>query len=98
MFNIISVILKRYQITSCIIYGNSFISMKHIRICRVCLFVYVLFSYFHLLAQQKIESFDLFAQQTEDFYITKINTNTNEKLLLIEQFTPSPPSLCGFFR
>lgn len=53
-------------------------------------FYTILFLCVNVFAQQKVKGFDIFSSQTDDYSIVKINTCTDERLLLIEQYHQSP--------
>lgn len=50
----------------------------------VCIFFFKIGAY----SQQKINSFDLFNTSTDNYSIAKVNTNTEEKLLVLENYAP----------
>lgn len=56
-----------------------------------CIFIAsILFLCVNVFAQQKVKGFEIFSSQTDDYSIVKINTCTDERLLLIEQYHQSP--------
>lgn len=64
--------------------------MNNMNIKYACFTASIFLLCINVFAQQKVKSFDIFSAQTDDYSIVKINTNTNEQLLLIEQYYQSP--------
>lgn len=55
-----------------------------------CIFIASILFLCNVFAQQKVKGFDIFSSQTDDYSIVKINTCTEERLLLIEQYHQFP--------
>lgn len=64
--------------------------MNKLIIKYACFLVCILLLVYNAVAQEKKQSFDLFFRETDNSSIAKINTNTDERLLLLEEYEQSP--------
>lgn len=64
--------------------------MSKLIIKYACFLVCILLLVENLFAQEKEHTFDLFMRDTDACSIAKINTNTDERLLLLEEYEQSP--------
>lgn len=65
---------------------NNFLNKKYV--CESYILFFVVIFVNNVCAQEKTHSFNLFTRETTHSYLTKINTNTDEELLLEEQYSP----------